>query len=480
MNRRTRVRVPSEPNPNTSRPSQFRVNKGGRKKGTNLPQAVKVKANQMRDCAACWWCRLQRISCDRPEGAPCSKCIIRAPLGTSNFFGCDRTKLPDLVHDFLPHSATEMHQIETVKATIMRDVDGFLDRGIDVSLSCGYGPPLIWKLYEFRPQNAALLEQWQYVQDKRTGCTTRVPKWSPPLGVRQFDELNDAKFESHLTRLLHPNELMHFGRSFYKEERRRDKAMFQAKLLQHMCDLHTNSGDGELKTLLTEILRMLLVTYIMAHVLTIERDTVHSVMRSLQRAKPPSNVRGMQHISPRLANQQLKCYFSRIRAKMYEQLLKQFQAILIKFLPGAKESTWTQSFCLMLGFAMVLEELQHTLFIQADVSATRGTASHAQANQQCADACHRIDERFALLIGIYRCKYRDKTWTGLGSFGPGTPRLEDPASDNFARRVRHLLDQRVDHLKNRASVTYAPDSQQFYTTRLTARFLLAFRDLPQM
>jgi hypothetical protein len=119
MNRRTRVRVPSEPNPNTSRPSQFRVNKGGRKKGTNLPQAVKVKANQMRDCAACWWCRLQRISvsgshipamchtltlpqCDRPEGAPCSKCIIRAPLGTSNFFGCDRTKLPDLVHDFLP------------------------------------------------------------------------------------------------------------------------------------------------------------------------------------------------------------------------------------------------------------------------------------------------------------------------------------------------------------------------------------------
>jgi hypothetical protein len=45
---------------------------------------------------------LTSSQCDRPEGAPCSKCIIRAPLGTSHFFGCDRTKLPDLVHDFLP------------------------------------------------------------------------------------------------------------------------------------------------------------------------------------------------------------------------------------------------------------------------------------------------------------------------------------------------------------------------------------------
>jgi hypothetical protein len=151
---------------------------------------------------------------------------------------------------------------------------------------------------------------------------------------------------------------------------------------------------------------------------------------------------------------------------MYEQLLKQFQAILIKFHPGAKESTWTQSFCLMLGFAMVLEELQHTLFIQADASATRGTASHAQANQQCADACHRIDERFSLLIGIYRCKYRDKTWTGVGSFGPGTPRLEDPASDYFARRVRHLLDQRgkLPVSKRDVCARYYMDSLTFTVT----------------
>ena len=102
--------------------------KGGRQKGRHLADEAKVKSSQMRKVVACWRCALQRdpvcpityfrlvgesllrkyIQCD--PGMPCGRCTMRAQKGQTYFFDCDRSKLPDFVHDFLPrksHRTTE-------------------------------------------------------------------------------------------------------------------------------------------------------------------------------------------------------------------------------------------------------------------------------------------------------------------------------------------------------------------------------------
>jgi hypothetical protein len=97
----------------------------------------------------------------------------------------------------------------------------------------------------------------------------------------------------------------------------------------------------------------------------------------------------------------------------------------------------------MLGFAMVLEEIQHTLYIQAHASASNGNASSTEAEWQCGDLCRRIDERFALLTGVHQAKYRSmKKFKDSGSFGPGTPNLTDDVSRTFVHKVRQLAKSR--------------------------------------
>jgi hypothetical protein len=96
----------------------------------------------------------------------------------------------------------------------------------------------------------------------------------------------------------------------------------------------------------------------------------------------------------------------------------------------------------MLAFAMVLEEAQRTIQIQADAKYRKRERSYDEAQQEASNACERIDARFQLLIGLFQCKYRDKKWVRGGSFGPQTPRLNDPTEHNFCVQLRELLEER--------------------------------------
>jgi hypothetical protein len=144
-----------------------------------------------------------------------------------------------------------MHQIQIVVGEIKLNIEngckGFLNQDIDVSLSIGFGPPLSWKLREFVPNSSAFLMQSQYVQDPVSGKSLLVEKWSPPLGLKQFDKIDDANFERYLDRLMKPNVLKQLGAKFYKAESEMDRRpeKFQATLLQLMCDLYVDSKDEE-------------------------------------------------------------------------------------------------------------------------------------------------------------------------------------------------------------------------------------------
>lgn len=182
---------------------------------------------------------------------------------------------------------------------------------------------------------------------------------------------------------------------------------------------------------------MLIITYIMGHTLTISEDILPTVLDAVKySAKGPNQ----QFTSPRLANRQLKFYFAIFRWNIYEKILKWQQQTL--HTSGKKENTWLHSFCAMLGFAMVLEEVQRTVLIQADAKAVKNEMSWEQANTEASNACGRIDERWKLLVGLFQCKYRDKKWGENGSFGPSTPRFSNPVENEFLREVRDLLERK--------------------------------------
>jgi hypothetical protein len=183
---------------------------------------------------------------------------------------------------------------------------------------------------------------------------------------------------------------------------------------------------------------MLIVTYIMGHTLTITEETLPTVHAHLRSAYKPVNL--APHTSPRLANRQLKFFFHVLRNQIYEDILKWQQATL--HTSGGKNTTWLSTFVVMLAFAMVLEEAQRTIQIQADAKYRKRERSYDEAQQEASNACERIDARFQLLIGLFQCKYRDKKWVHGGSFGPQTPRLRNPAEHNFAVQLRNLLEER--------------------------------------
>ena len=180
---------------------------------------------------------------------------------------------------------------------------------------------------------------------------------------------------------------------------------------------------------------MLLITHIMGRTLCIVDSNLPTVMSSVRHTTPPAAC--LPFTSPKMANRQLKFFFGLLRTQIYEKILKWQQQTF--HVGGKKESTWIHSFCVMLGFAMVLEEVQRLLHIQAETSAEQGLMSWDDASRQAENAFDRIDGRYKLLIGLFQCKYRDKTWGEHGSFGTHTPRLTEPAQQHFLQKVRYLL-----------------------------------------
>ena len=247
---------------------------------------------------------------------------------------------------------------------------------------------------------------------------------------------------------------------------------------------------------------MVIITYIMGHTLTITKETLPTVHKHLENRTKPAQL--AFQTSPRLANRQLKFFFHVLRNQSYEEVLRWQQATF--HMSGNKDSTWLPTFCVMLVLAMVLEEVQCTIQIQADTEAQKLEVSSDEAQLEARLACERIDSQFSLLTNLFQRKYRDKTWTSECSFGSQTPLLQDPAAHKFCIDLRHLLSQssesvpllslfagyndRIhyesrltqpleDHLCSRKDMTISSEKQCKYTSRLVASFLMPFLNLPK-
>ncbi|KAK4615346.1 hypothetical protein CLAFUW4_10292 [Fulvia fulva] len=448
-----------------------RGKRGGRQRNSHLTAETRQKSHAMRKKGACWRCAMQRDQCD--HGEPCQRCINRASKGQIQYFECDRSKLPDFVHEFLPPSMTIFHQKQPIEDLVKSQVLRWdKEHQLDLYLSVQYGEPLVWRCYEFIPRTPDIITQYQYFRD-HTGQQIRRVKYSPPFGLLKIDTSDDHYFHAYLERLMQPKYLEGLASTIYEEEYAIDPQEVQAQLLHAMCILYLSTSDATLRALLNDILRMLIITYIMGHTLCIVESNLGTVLSSIRHTTPPPDPQTFT--SPKLANRQIKFFFSVLRAQIYEKILKWQQQTF--HVGGKKETTWIHSFCVMLGFAMVLEESQRILPLTADTEASRGGMSPEDATRQAENAFDRIDDRYKLLIGLFQCKYRDKAWGDNGSFGPHTPRLSEPAQVEFLGFVRNHLYRHEHHFRSRENVTFARNMRSLYTTRQTARFLLPFLTL---
>ena len=105
-----------------------------------------------------------------------------------------------------------MHQKQTIEDTVSDQVvEWDTQNPIDIYLTSGYGPPLGWKVYEFRPSSNKLLGQLQYLQDPATGVSQGWNKYSPPLGLMKLDQSDDTHFDVYLNQLMEKEHLDDLG-----------------------------------------------------------------------------------------------------------------------------------------------------------------------------------------------------------------------------------------------------------------------------
>ncbi|KAK5109731.1 hypothetical protein LTR62_006571 [Meristemomyces frigidus] len=457
-----------------------RGTKGGRRKNEKLRDEVRQKSSHMRKAVACWRCAFQRDSCP-DDGSPCGRCIQAAAAGTIIHFPCSRAKLPTFIHEFLPPSMTSMHEKQPIQ-DYMKDKIRSMDvtNGMDIWLTCGHGPALRWRLYEFEPVDSEPCWQWQYRQINGQQIATH--KYAPPFAMAKFDDSDDKRIDEHLNEMITSRYLEDFGWTCFEEET--PISDFQARLLQAMCTLYTTCADPDLAEVLKKILRMTAITYIMGHTLTICEDTAYGVLSAVRDHHKPSRADWpTHHVSPRLANRQLKFYFSICRQKIFQDLLNWQQQTL--HASKNKDEQWLPAFCVTLALALVLEEGQRLIWIQADAKVRKDESSDraaaaAAATTEAVNACQRIDDRFGLLADLFRAKYRSKRWKvgQVGSFGPSTPLVQGWAQQEFLNTVYGLLIENEQHLRLRRDVDLSSENQTLYTSRLVAKFLLPFLEAP--
>ncbi|KAK5710291.1 hypothetical protein LTR17_018997 [Elasticomyces elasticus] len=378
--------------------------------------------------------------------------------------GCNRSTLPDFINDLLPASLTGLHQKQAVENYIGRTVARWdTNNAIDVELTCGYGPALHRKLYEFKPKGSAPCWQLQYYQDPATQRLTPYQNYAPPFGILKLDMNDSAYFDSYVAQLMLPDHLDDFGTVCFGEEQDSD---FQARLLQSLCDLKTQTTDVLIRDPLDHHVRMIILTHIMGRTLTITEHTVSGILDAVTMSpKPVSEDVAATHVSPRLANRQLKLLFSYLRRRSFYECLGWLQQTLCS---ADGETSWLPGFYSILCFAIVLEETQQSTYIGADFRSREDGVDIEDERRFASEECEQIDSRFRLMVALFRFKYRDYRWDN------GIPELQDPHAREFVSKIKVLLFEKRLYLESRRYLALSSRTQCSPTSRLVARFLLPF------
>lgn len=435
---------------------------GGRQLGSHLKPEVAKDAHDMRKVVACWHCVLQRDKCG--PGDVCDRCLKRAQRpNTDCGLGCSRVRLWELACFFLPSIMTSMHEDSQLTKFVALHIHQWSNVEVSLRMTCGQGlPPLSVKVYEFIPKTAELLRQFQYITDPLTGSCVRVEKSSPPLGMIQINHKDEVKYEKYINEVVE-RFLTPFGRICFAEEQNE----FQLKLFLMMTRLRPRADD-EAK-LLKDVFRLIVVTYIMGHTITIIEETKEHSLSGLRNYRPDSYVSNF--CSPRMTNRQLKYFFCRLHQTIMQNVLNKLQQIF-KSSKGCDK--WTSAFCAILGLAMAHEDNQKTIHLVMETKAASGEISQQEGQITSDAACREIDNKFSFITAIFRWKYNRSCNPLRDSEHDWMSKLKDEHALQFVRNVSGLVKECSDYLNKRSYVSISAANQASYTSRLVGQFLLSF------
>ncbi|KAF3005872.1 hypothetical protein E8E13_009158 [Curvularia kusanoi] len=381
--------------------------------------------------------------------------------------GCSRVKLVDLGAAFIPHLVSQMHEDSFLTQFVSQHIHQWNNVELTVMMTCGQDkmPRIPVKVYEFVPKGDTLLCQIQYRTDPGSNKRVMYRKQSPPLGMVHINYNEEKKYEKYVSDIV-DNHLDAFGELCWME----DDNDFHQKLFRLMTRVKPKNEDEQ--KLFREVNRLIVVTFIMSHTLTIAPETKYATLSRMH-----SFIENDTYTSPRMTNRQLKYFFHRVQQSIQTTLLNKLQQIF-KSSKGCDK--WLAAFITIVGMCMALEDQQKTIhLVQTTKSTTEGLdVRDAQAH---ADHANReIDTQMHFIQQIFRWKYNrkhnpllnaDHDWEKEVGFG-------DASSVNFVRQVAQLVRENTDYLQHRGAVSISSDNQTKYTARIVGKFLMSFW-LPQ-
>ncbi|KAL8674324.1 MAG: hypothetical protein Q9168_001253 [Polycauliona sp. 1 TL-2023] len=412
----------------------------------------------------CWSCALQRNQCqfENDSDTVCIGC--KKKRMASLITGCICVRLPDLTRYFIPASLAEMHDAKNLWSFAAARISRWLKNEFEVCVTWGHGfRPIKVEVTEIEPKGTSLLSQNQYRLNLTTKKYDLVQVPSPPIGI-QFMYVGEwrARLDGYLEEILRDS----FSR-FPAVCFRGDDSRAARDLLVAIFDYH-EAASGREKQLVHQALKLVLLTFIMSHSLTIVEDTRDAVYRQLKQR--PDNPFG-HHTCARWLNKQIKFLLSTLHQDVLKGVLSKLQDTLRK--ANSKEH-WASLFASLAIVAMTTESQEVTVLCKEETDKQEGTIGPDDRTAEKDIA--QMDETFDLLRRLFHQKFRTLLPKGLNPLRDLTDRdgLPDHASRSLAAKGNEVLEQYHTFLVARKVLQPPVKTSDPQTGRLLAQFLLCF------
>lgn len=133
-------------------------------------------------------------------------------------------------------------------------------------------------------------------------------------------------------------------------------------------------------------------------------ESKHATLQKMHSYTSPA--RYVQNFtSPRMANRQLKYFFSRLQRNIVNNVLNKLQQIF-KSSKGCDK--WLVAFIAVVGMCMAYEDQQKTIHLVMETKVKTEGVDRMEAHHNAEHACDVIDVQMNFIARIFRLKYNRK------------------------------------------------------------------------
>ncbi|KAL8924617.1 MAG: hypothetical protein Q9208_003932 [Pyrenodesmia sp. 3 TL-2023] len=312
----------------------------------------------------------------------------------------------------------EQDNVEKLRAFAKKRVHRYLDNHMVVYLTW-VGPNL--------------LQQNQFRLNLATNRYDVVTVPSPPLGMVMMAVAEwRLKFDTYLEELLQTS-----FRQFPETCFRGDDCRVAKDFLIPIYEYHeaaTETINQQAQKLVHQCLKLVVLSHIMVHQLTLVEDTKDSVYEQLKNQPPEKYGR---HTSPRWLSRQFKFLLSRLHRDVMNSVLVLVQGTLRR---ADRKPLWAALLASMVVVAMTTERQQQTLRCKEKTEKQEGAI---RPDDKTADeAISLMDEKFEFLKNLFHQGYRTLSPKGFNPLKSSANRGSlDPASQSFAAKAHAIVEQ---------------------------------------